>query len=346
MNIKLLKELCLAAGTSGQEENIRKIVRREIEKHVDSIEIDAMGNLIALKKGKSSDKRIMTAAHMDEIGFLINHIDKNGFARFLTVGGFDPKTFTAQRVIVHGKKDLVGIMGSKPKHIMTPEEMKKAPSEKDFFIDFGLPEKEVKKYIQVGDFATRERDLVELGDNVCTKSLDNRVSVFMLVEILKKLKKPAYDFYGVFTVQEEVGLRGATTSAERIKPDFAIVMDTTIANDTPGSPEHEQYTRLGEGCAIKVYDSVLVADTRMVRFIEETANKKKIKTQKVMYKGGGTDAGAMQRAGYGAITSGIVVPTRYVHSVVEMCNKNDVDCAINLMIACVETMDKFKYEWK
>ncbi len=347
LNINLLKEICVTPGTSGDEERIRKVILREIKGLVDKVDIDHMGNVIALKKGKSSEKKAMAAAHMDEIGFMITHIDKMGFGHFKPIGGFDPKTLTAQRVIIHGKKDIIGVMGSKAVHVMSPEEKKKSPELKDYFIDFGLPEKEVKKLISVGDFITRDRDLIEMGDNVCTKSIDNRVSVFILIETLRTLKKkkPAYDFYATFTVQEEVGMRGAKTAAYKINPDFAFGLDVTAASDTPGTAEKDYCTKLGEGTAIKVMDGGTISDVRMVRFMEKIAKAKKIKYQKEVMLAGGTDTFAMQLAGDGCIAGAISIPNRYMHTVVEMSNKKDVDGAVKLLTACLQDLDSFNMKW-
>lgn len=347
LNIKLLKEICVTPGTSGDEERIRKVILREIKGLVDKVDVDHMGNVIALKKGKSSKKKVMAAAHMDEIGFMITHIDKSGFGHFKPIGGFDPKTLTAQRVIVHGKKDIIGVMGSKAIHIMSPEEKKKNPDLKDYFIDFGMSEKEVKKVISIGDFVTRDRDLIEMGDNVCTKSLDNRVSVFILIEALRALKKkkPAYDFYATFTVQEEVGMRGAKTSGYAVNPDFAFGLDVTIANDTPGSAEKDYCTKLGGGTAIKVMDGGTISDVRMVRFMEKIAKTKKIKYQKEIIHGVYTDTFAMQQAGNGCIAGAISIPSRYVHTVVEMCSKKDIDATTALLTKCIQDLDTFKMKW-
>ena len=163
LNIKLLKEICETPGAPGFEGKIRSIVIRELKKYADDISSDNMGNLICLKNGKGS-KKIMVAAHMDEIGFIVTNIDDNGFVRFHTLGGFDPKTLTAQRVIIHGKKDLIGVMGSKPIHMMSAAEKSKAPEIKDFFIDLGMKKAEVLKHISVGDSITRERQLIEMGN--------------------------------------------------------------------------------------------------------------------------------------------------------------------------------------
>ena len=208
IDVELLARICKEPGAPGFETRIRNVVLEELEGLADEVRVDAMGNVIALKKGKSAKMKAMAAAHMDEIGFIVTHIDSEGFLRFNPLGGFDPKTLTSQRVLVHGREDLLGVMGSKPIHIMTPEERNKPPKLEDYFIDLGLPESKVKKLVAVGDPITRERELVEMGDCVNVKSLDNRASVFLLIETLRALKKsrrkPAYDFYGVFTVQEEV----------------------------------------------------------------------------------------------------------------------------------------------
>ena len=248
IDVKLLGEICKAPGAPGFEIKIRELVLKELKGLCDEVRVDQMGNVIALKKGKSNKKKSMAAAHMDEIGFIVSHIDDKGFVRFNPLGGFDPKTLTAQRVIIHGKKDVVGVMGCKPIHIMTPEERGKKIELGDFYIDTGLTKKQLEKIIEVGSPITRERELIELGDCVNVKSLDNRVSVFILIEALRAIKKsrkkPAYDFYAAFTVQEEVGLRGAISAAHHIDPDFGFGLDTTIAYDLPGAAAHEKITSL------------------------------------------------------------------------------------------------------
>jgi tetrahedral aminopeptidase len=348
MNIKLLKEICETPGAPGFEQRIRKVVLRELKGLADEVNIDNMGNVIALKKGKAQ-KKVMVAAHMDEIGFIVNHIDEQGFLRFHTLGGFDPKTLTAQRVIVHGKKDIIGVMGSKPIHIMSVEERGKNVKIEDFFIDLGLPKKEVEKYISVGDPITRERDLIEMGDNVNCKSIDNRISVFILIETLKKLKstKLPYDLYAVFTVQEEVGIRGANVSSLQIQPDFGFGLDTTIAYDVPGARPHESVTKLGEGTAIKIMDSSTICDYRMVAFMKKTADKHKIKWQPEILPAGGTDTAGIQRMSAGGAISGAVsIPTRHIHQVIEMANKKDIQGSIDLLTVCVKEIDSYDWSFK
>lgn len=345
IDIDLLSRICEAPGAPGYEKQIRELVIQELDGLADEVRTDNIGNVIALKKGRSSKKKAMAAAHMDEIGFIVTHIDDNGFVRFNPVGGFDPKTLTSQRVIIHGRKDVIGVMGSKPIHIMSPEERKNSMKISDYFIDTGRTKKALDKLVGVGDFITRYSPLIELGDCVNVKSLDNRASVFVLLEALRKLKKsnakPAYDFYAVFTVQEEVGLRGAQASAIEIQPDFSFGLDTTIAYDVPGSKPEERCTSLGKGAAIKLMDSSVICDYRMIAFMKKTADTHKIKWQTEILSGGGTDTASLQRmvAG-GSIAGAISVPTRHIHQTIESSNKKDLEACIDLLAACVRDLDK------
>ncbi len=348
IDIPLLSRICEAPGAPGHEKKIRELVLAELAGLADDIRTDAMGNVIALKKGRSSAKKSMAAAHMDEIGFIVTHIDDKGFVRFNPVGGFDPKTLTSQRVLIHGRKDVMGVMGSKPIHIMSPEERNKTPQIKDYFIDTGLSKKDVDKLISVGDFVTRHSELIEMGDCVNVKSLDNRASVFVLIETLRTLKKrklkPAYDFHAAFTVQEEVGLRGAQAAALQIQPDFAFGLDTTIAYDVPGSTPQERCTALGQGAAIKLMDSSVICDYRMIEFMKATATRHKIQWQPEILAAGGTDTASLQRmvAG-GSIAGAVSIPTRHIHQTIEMCHKQDLQSCIDLLAACVCELDKHKW---
>ena len=343
INVKLLAEICEAAGAPGHEQRIREIVLREVTPLVDEIKLDNMGNVTAIKKG-SHDKKVMIGAHMDEIGFIVTHIDDNGFLRFHTLGGFDPKTLTAQRVIVHGKKDLIGVMGSKPINVMTPEERNKSPKTTDYFIDMGMNKEEVEKHIEIGNPITRERQLIEMGDCVNCKSIDNRVSVYILIEVLKQLKTIPYDVYAVFTVQEEVGLRGANVSALNIQPDFGFGIDTTIAFDVPGAAAHEKVTELGKGTAIKIMDSQTICDHRMVSFMKKTADAHKITWQPEILTAGGTDTAGIQRMTPGGSIAGAVsIPTRHIHQSIEMANKKDIKGSIDILVACLSEIDT--YDW-
>ncbi|SIN84675.1 M42 family metallopeptidase [Algoriphagus halophilus] len=347
INVSLLKEICEIAGAPGFEKRVRDLVIALVTPLSDEVKVDNLGNVIAIKKGKRNpdQKKVMVAAHMDEIGFIVTHIDDNGFLRFHTLGGFDPKTLTAQRVIVHGKEDLVGVMGSKPIHVMSQEERTKLPKTTDFFIDLGMPKSEVEKVISIGDPVTRDRELIEMGDCVNCKSIDNRVAVFILIETLKKLENPAYDVYATFTVQEEVGIRGANVAAHGINPDFGIALDTTIAFDVPGAQAHEKVTELGKGTAIKIMDASTICDYRMVEFMKQTANKQSITWQPEILTAGGTDTAGVQRMGkHGAIAGAISIPTRHLHQVIEMAHKQDIADSISLLTACLEQVDQ--YDWK
>ncbi|WP_017731363.1 M42 family metallopeptidase [Nafulsella turpanensis] len=346
LNIDLLSRICKAPGAPGYEGPIRQLVLDELASLADEVKVDNLGNVIALKKGQNTPehKKVMVAAHMDEIGFIVTHVDDAGFVRFHTLGGFDPKTLTAQRVIVHGKQDLVGVMGSKPIHVMSQEERNKLPKTTDYFIDLGLPKEEVEKYIRVGDPITRERDLIEVGECVNGKSIDNRVSVFVLIEALRALKNPPYDVYAVFTVQEEVGIRGANVAAHQIDPDFGLGLDTTIAFDVPGAPAHERVTQLGKGAAIKIMDASTICDPRMVDFLQTTAEKSNISWQPEILTAGGTDTAGVQRMGKrGAIAGAISIPTRHLHQVIEMAHKKDIADCIDLLQSALHTFDK--YNW-
>ncbi len=347
LSIQLLSKICKAPGAPGYESKIRNLIQKEVKPIVDELDIDNIGNLIAIKKGKSSKKKVVVAAHMDEIGFMVKHIDDNGFIRFQNLGGFDPKTHTAQRVIVHGKKDLVGVMASKPIHIMSAEERTKMPKSSDYYIDLGMPAEEVKKWVEVGHPITRERELIEMGNCVNAKSIDNRVSVFILIEALKKIKKPAYDVYAAFTVQEEVGLRGADVAAQHINADFGINLDVTIAFDLPGARPEEITTKLGDGTAIKILDGRTICDPRMVEYLKELADKKKIKWQPELLSAGGTDTASLQRRGdRGSIAGGISIPTRHLHQVIEMANKDDIQASIDLLVEALNNLDQFDWSPK
>lgn len=343
IDVKLLAEICEVAGAPGYEKRIRDIVLREVTPLVDEVKIDNLGNVTAIKKGKEG-KKVMIGAHMDEISFIVTHIEEGGFLRFHTLGGFDPKTLTAQRVIVHGKEDLVGVMGSKPIHVMTAEERTKLPKTTDYFIDMGMSKEELEKVVSVGDVITRERKLIEMGNCVNCKSIDNRVSVFILIEALRTLGDVPYDVYGVFTVQEEIGIRGAQVSSLEHQPDFGFGLDTTIAYDVPGAQAHEKITQLGKGTAIKIMDASTVSDYRMVEYMKKTADKHSIEWQPEVLTAGGTDTAAIQRfSAGGSISGAISIPTRHIHQVIEMADKGDIEKSILLLQRCLEELDTFDW---
>lgn len=343
MRKKLLAELCTVPGAPGFEEPIRKVVLRELEGLCDEVKLDNMGNVYAIRRGKS-DKAAMIGAHMDEIGFMVTHIDDKGFIRFTTLGGFDPKTLTAQRVIVHGKEDIIGVMASKPIHVMSQDERNKVAKLSDYFIDTGLPAEKVKELVSIGDPVTRERSFIEMGDCFNCKSLDNRLAVFIAIEVLRLLKGKALpnDVFMVFTVQEEVGIRGANAAAMAINPHYGFGLDTTIAFDLPGAAAHEMITKLGEGTAIKIMDASTICDVRMVRYMKEVAGRNNIKWQAEILTAGGTDTAGIQRMSPGGSIAGAVsIPTRHLHQVIEMAHKDDIQASIDLLAACLLELDQF-----
>lgn len=346
IDVQLLNEICTIPGASGFEQRIRTRIVEEIKPFVDELEIDNMGNVYGIRRGKQQ-KRVMIGAHMDEIGFIVTHIDDKGFIRFHILGGFDPKTLTAQRVIIHGKEDIIGVMASKPIHVMSPEERNQVAKIGDYFIDTGLSAEKVKELVQIGDSITREREFIEMGDCVNGKSLDNRLAVYISIELLRELKGVdlPYDLYVVFTVQEEVGIRGANVATLKIKPDFGFGLDTTIAFDLPGAAPQEMITKLGEGTAIKIMDASAICDFRMVDFMKKTADKNEIKWQPEILTAGGTDTAGIQRMTEGGSIAGAVsIPTRHLHQVIEMAHKEDIRGSINLLKECI--LDLPNYDWK
>lgn len=330
--MELLKRLTEAPGIPGREDKIREIVKKEMDGICDDVRSDAMGNLIGLKKGSGNGK-IMVAGHMDEIGFMVKHIDDKGFLRLQPVGGFDARTLMGRRVIVHGKEDLIGNLSSatKPIHILTEEEKKKELQIKDFFIDLGLPSEKVKEIVEIGDPVTLRQEFVQIGDSYSNKAMDDRAGVLVMLEAVKKTKKHPADVYMVATVQEEVGLRGAVTSAFGLEPDLGIALDVTLAADFPGGEEPEYVTKLGQGVAIKIMDSSAISNHQLVKSLKEIARKKDIPYQMEILPRGGTDAGAIQASKAGVPVATLSIPCRYVHTVNEMIHHKDLEASINLL---------------
>jgi len=286
---------------------------------------------------------LMIAAHMDEIGFVVSHIDDQGRLRLVPVGGHDPRNMMAQRVTVCGSGgDLPGLLypGLKPPHLQSDEDRRKPLQVSDFFVDLCLPPDQVRKRVEVGTMVTLQRDFAEVGSGVNAKALDDRLAVYVMIKALQKAKRFAFDTYAVATTQEEVGLRGAGVSAFGIEPDVAVALDVTIAADIPGVPEHERVTRLGEGVAIKLMDSASISHPGLVRHMKSLARRRKIVHQMEILPRGGTDAGAMQRTRAGVPVVTLSVPTRYVHSSIELADRRDIQAAVSLMAAFIETADK------
>lgn len=345
MSFQLLKALCETPAIPGREEIFRELVIKEISPYVDTVRVDKIGNVITCKKGSGKKPRkVMIAGHMDEIAHVVKYIDKDGFIFFHSLGGWDPRVMIAQRVKVWGRQMLHGVVGLKAPHVTPMEERGKVVPITSLFVDLGLPVKEVKKLVRIGDPITMDRDLIEMGTMVCGKTLDDRVGVYCMIESMKRLKKHSDDIYAVATVQEEIGVRGAKAATFGIDPDMGVALDITISADVPGVEERDHLTKLGHGVGIKILDGYSISDPRLVNFVRALAEKKKIKYQMEILTGGGTDAGGMQlsRAGIPVLT--LSIPNRYTHSVVEMCHKTDIEDTIKLMTAFLEESGKFETE--
>ena len=344
MNTDLLRQLCETPGVPGHEERVRDLIMGEIDGLFDTVEVDAMGSLICRRDATRDDApRIMLLCHMDEIGFLVSHIDKNGYLYLQPVGGFDPRNLFSRRVLVcTDDGDYKGVMnpGGKPVHIASPEDRKKVPEIGEFFVDLGMGEA-AKDVVKVGDYVVMDEPFIEIGDKFVSKALDNRIACWLGIEVMKALgdKGRGAELHVVFTTQEEVGLRGARTSAFKVQPDIGIGIDTTLACDTPGIPDKDATTQQGKGFGLHVRDSSFIADKALVREIEEIARAKDIPYQRTMLAAGGQDGAAAQQAAAGARAVGIVVGTRYIHTVTEMIHKTDLQAALDILVAYLAAQD-------
>lgn len=331
----LLHRLSESAGVPGREELVRERILDALGGLDLDLRVDAMGNLIAETPGPSGAPKVMVSAHMDEIGFLVKHVDERGFLRVQNLGGFDVRNLFARQVLVHGSRGAprVGVLhpATKPVHLSSAEERKKVPELADFAVDLGLDADTVRAEVRVGDMVTLLQPFQDLGSAVVGKALDDRVGCWILIETLRRLHAPAVQVQAVFSVQEEVGLRGATTSAYGLAPDVGIALDTTLAVDTPGTPEHQAVTRLGEGVGIKVSDSSMVSHGWLVDRMADLAERDGIPHQFEVLPLGGTDAGAIQRSRDGVPTVTLSTPSRYVHTVTEMIAKRDAEAAVALL---------------
>ena len=338
MNFDLLKRLCETPSIPGREERLRSVVLEELRPLVDEVRTDVMGNLIGIKRG--AGPRVMVAAHMDEIGFMVRHVDEKGFLRVQPLGGFDTRVLVAQRVLVHGHagQSLRGVLmpQTKPTHLLTDEERNKPPKLEELFVDLGLPPDRVQPLVEVGDMVTMDRTTEQLGDHVVSKSLDDRLSVYVMLEALRALRQHQAEILAVATTQEEVGLRGATTAAYALEPQIGVALDITLALDIPGTPDDDVVTRLGQGAAIKLMDSSVISHPRLVRHFRDLATRENIPHQLEILPRGGTDAGAIQRARGGTVTITLSVPVRYVHTVNEMAAISDIEAAVTLLARYLE----------
>lgn len=339
----LLKKILEAPGIPGYESQIAKIMYDQLKKTCDEVEIDNFGNVIA-KKGKGKTK-IMLAAHMDEIGLMVKHITKEGFLYFIKVGGIDDRILPAQRVVVKAKNgDCLGIIGAKPPHLQKEEDKKKPLKYEDMFIDIGCNSKEeAEKKVEVGDVVVFEPNSGVLNGNLYYgKAIDDRIGCFALIKIMEQLKVEA-QVYAVATTQEEVGLKGARTSAFKVDPDYAIAIDTNVAGDTPQITERESSLKLGSGVAITIIEASgrgLIVNEKMKNLLIDTAKKNKIKYQVDVIEGGMTDGAMIYMNREGVPTGVLSIPTRYIHSPSGVFNINDLNSAVELAVKAIESLAK------
>jgi len=327
---KLLKQLTETFGPSGYEDEVRKLVRAEVKPFADEIKVDALGNLIVRKKPTrqtKDTKKIMIAAHMDEIGLMVSHVNDKGFVRFMPIGGVFRRYVSGGRVrFLNG---VYGVLG-----FDELSSLNEVPTLDKVYIDVGATSKKDCP-VKVGDVAAFDRPFVEMGNRLVAKSMDDRAGVLVAIEALRALKSTPHDVYFVFTTQEEVGTRGAATSAFGVDPDLGIALDVTPTGDTPNSPKMEM--TLGNGPCIKIKDVGMISDPRIVQWMITTAEKNKIPYQREVLLLGGTDARAIQLSRAGVPAGCISIPVRYVHSPSEMVDYSDVQNSVKLLTALLRT---------
>ncbi|WP_435360639.1 M42 family metallopeptidase [Haloarchaeobius sp. DFWS5] len=336
----LLCELTETHGAPGYEDDVRDIVRRELDGEVDRLRSDAMGNVVGTIDGSTdADYSVLVAAHMDEIGFMVRHVDKYGFLEIDALGSWDPHVLRAERVNVRTEDgDLPGVIGSPPPHTGGDEDADERTVH-DVRVDVGLSVEEVKNRVSVGDLVTMSQRTEPLGECVSGKAIDNRVSVFALLELAKRIENPDVTVHFAATVQEEVGLRGAEALGVDVESDLAIALDTTVANDLTDYEKWDYVTRLGEGTAIKLKDSSVITNPKVHRRIRSVAEAEDIDHQFEVLPTGGTDTGSLQRS-HGALPVGAIsIPTRYLHTPTEVAHGDDITGAIDLTTAFIESED-------
>jgi len=359
MDIDLFRRLCETPGIPGREERVRALIAKETKGLFDSCTTDAMGSYICTRKptrkaagktaGKTTGKstgtpastkplRVMLAAHMDEIGFFVRHIDENGMIWVNPAGGFDARNLFASRVLVcTANGDFKGVMnpGGKPIHISSEAERTKVPGVEEFFIDLGRDAADVLKHVEIGDFVVIDTPFLETPKKLVSKAIDNRLACYIAIEACRMLAKRknghACEIVCAFTTQEEVGLRGAQTAAYAAKADIGVGLDVTLACDTPGVPDNQRVTKQGLGAAILIQDSSMISDYGLVEDFVKVAKKHHIPFQKSILPRGGQDGAAIQRAGIGARCIAIVTGTRYIHTSTEMVDKGDLNATVELL---------------
>lgn len=345
--LQMLKDLTDAKGIPGNEREPREVMKKYITAYADEVTTDGLGSLIAKKTGKEGGPKIMVAGHLDEVGFMVTQIDDKGFLRFQTVGGWWSQVMLAQRVTITTKKgDVTGVIGSKPPHILPPEVRKKPVDIKDMFIDIGASSREEAMEFGVlpGDQIVPYFEFMVMNNQkmLLAKAWDNRIGCAIAIDVLKGLKDAEHPnvVYGVGTIQEEVGLRGARTSAHAIQPDIGFGVDVGIAGDTPGISEKEASSKMGEGPQIILYDASMVSHKGLRDFVVGVADELSIPYQFDAIAGGGTDSGAIHMTANGVPALSITIATRYIHSHAAMLHRDDYENAVKLITEVIKRLDE------
>ncbi|HYE03757.1 MAG TPA: M20/M25/M40 family metallo-hydrolase [Phycisphaerales bacterium] len=359
INVDLLKRLCETPGVPGREERVRQLIEQEVRGLFDEVWTDPLGSLIcrrgprpggngsrpAARANGTRPTKVLLLCHMDEIGFYVKGIEESGFLRVNNVGGFDTRNLFARRVLVctrSGDYPAVLTPGGRPVHIASDEDKKKIPEVKEFIVDLGMSAERVRELVRIGDYVVLDEPLIEVGDKVVSKALDNRVACWLGIEAIRRLDASgaghACELFVAFTVQEEVGLRGAKAASFGVDPDIGVGLDVTLSCDTPGVPCDECVTNQGRGFGLHVMDSSFISDHRLIDDIEAVAEANSIPCQRTILLRGGQDAAAAQLATRGARAVGIVVGTRYIHTVSEMADKTDLAAARDVLAAWLPTI--------
>ena len=342
----LLDKLTNAFGPSGCEEEVRGVLLEGIREHIDEHRVDALGNLIALRKARKKPQRdwprkVMVAAHMDEVGLMVTHIEKEGWLRFHPVGGIDPRVLLAKRVLV-GPQRVPGIIGTKPVHVLSEEERQRVSQPRELYIDIGACDRsQAEESTKVGDYAAFATQFALAGDGPLRaakgKAFDDRAGCAVLAELLQV--DLAFDLYAAFTTQEEVGQRGARVAAYAIQPDVALVLEGTVCDDMPKKRDVTPVTRMGHGPAITFMDRSVIVDKRLVRLLVDCAEDLGIPHQFKQAVAGGTDAGAIHLTRSGVPTAVVSVPSRYIHSPVCMLSLVDLENTVALMTEALKRLE-------
>ncbi|RYG74870.1 M42 family peptidase [Lentibacillus lipolyticus] len=345
----MLKDLTDAKGIPGNEKEPREVMEKYISPYADDVYTDNLGSLIAKKSGDTDGPKIMVAGHLDEVGFMVTRIDDNGFVYFQTVGGWWEQVMLAQRVtIMTAKGDVTGLIGSKPPHVLSSEERKKTVKIKDMFIDIGAADKaEAQEFgVRPGDSIVPYFEFTQMKNEkmLMAKAWDNRIGCAIAIEVLKQLQEEKHPntVYGVGTIQEEVGLRGARTSAHAIKPDIGFGVDVGIAGDMPGVSDKEADSKLGKGPQIIIYDASMVPSRGVRDLVVDTADEKNIPYQFASIAGGGTDSGSIHLTADGVPSLSITIATRYIHSHAAILHRDDFENAVKLIVETIKKLDSDK----